>query len=255
MDGLPLRIDPVPLSPTFPQAWTREIATAAYAHAVEQFPNEAAGVVEGGAYVPLDNASQSPEDDVHLSDADLIRVASAELFFHSHPNGHGCPSETDMLYQQQLGIPFVVMTLPVYDVFCFGEGLTRASLIGRGFRHGVHDCYSLIRDWYVERGITKLWDQPRGWEWWSKKQNLYMENFAAAGFERIDKAEATNAGDLVLFNFNYGVPMHGALVVDKDLLMHHASGAKPVDVTRLSTMVPRTRMIRLGSMALRHRDL
>jgi proteasome lid subunit RPN8/RPN11 len=255
MDGLPFRIDPVPLSPTFPEAWTHAIAEAAYTHAIEAFPKEVAGIVEGGCYVPLDNASRTPEDDVHLSDADLLRVSGAELFFHSHPNGHGCPSEQDMIYQQQLAIPFVVMVLPLYDLFCFGEGLARAPLIGRGFRHGVHDCYSLIRDWYVERGITKLWDQPRGWEWWTKKQNLYIDNFASAGFDRIDKGEAVRAGDLLLFNFNYAVPMHGALVVDHDLILHHSSGVKPVDATRLSTMVPRTRMIRLASVALRHRDL
>jgi proteasome lid subunit RPN8/RPN11 len=252
---LPTRIDHVPLSPKFPAAWTREVAEAAYTHAVAMFPQEAAGVIEGGEFVRLDNLSKTPEDDVQLDDAQLLRVAGAELFFHSHPNGQGCPSDTDMIYQQQLGIPFVVMTLPMYDVFAFGEGLERAPLIGRGFRHGVHDCYSLIRDWYVERGITKLWDQPRGWEWWSKKQNLYMENFAAAGFDRIDRSETTQPGDLLLFNFNYPVPMHGAIVIDKDLILHHASGIKPVDATRLSTMVPRLRMVRLASVALRHRDL
>ena len=255
MDGLPTRIDQVPLSPKFPASWTRAIAEAAYNHAVAMFPQEAAGIIEGGQFVRLDNLSKTPEDDVLLDDAALLRVASSELFFHSHPNGQGCPSETDMTYQQQLGVPFVVMTLPIYDVFAFGGMLERAPLIGRGFRHGIHDCYSLIRDWYLDRGITKLWDQPRAWEWWSKKQNLYMENFAAAGFDRIDRAEATRAGDLLLFNFNYPVPMHGAIVVDKDLIMHHASATKPVDSTRLSTMVPRQRMVRHASVALRHRDL
>jgi cell wall-associated NlpC family hydrolase len=255
MDGLPHRIDHVPLSPTFPAAWTRAIAEAAYAHAMAVFPQEAAGFVEGDAFVPLDNVSKTPEADVYLSDADLLRVAGAQLFFHSHPDAIGCPSEQDMIYQQQLGIPFVVMALPLYDLFCFGDGLVRAPLIGRGFRHGVHDCYSLIRDWYTERGITKLWDQPRGWEWWSKKQNLYVENFAAAGFDQIAQSEATRTGDVVLFSFNYGVPMHGGLVIDKDLILHHASGIRPVDPTRLSTMVPRLRMIRHATMALRHRDL
>ena len=53
-----------------------------------------------------------------------------------------------MRYQQQLGIPFVVMCWPLYDVFWWGDKLPRAPLIGRGFRHGIHDCYSLIRDYY-----------------------------------------------------------------------------------------------------------
>ena len=56
-----------------------------------------------------------------LSDDDLCASAGADLFFHSHPDGLGCPSETDMIYQQQLGIPFVVMCMPIYDFFCFGD--------------------------------------------------------------------------------------------------------------------------------------
>jgi cell wall-associated NlpC family hydrolase len=255
MTALPNYQPVVPLSPAFPAAWTREIAEAAYEHAATAFPAEAAGYVEGGVYFPLDNQSSTPSDDVRISDTDLLRVAGADLFFHSHPNANGCPSETDMVYQQQLGIPFVVMTLPHYDIFAFGDMLKRAPLIGRGFRHGVHDCYALVRDWYLEKGITKLWDQPRGWEWWSNKQNLYVENFAAAGFDKIDRDAATRQGDLLLFNFNYGVPMHAALVIDGGLLMHHASGTKAVDPTRLSTLVPRQRMVRHASMALRHRDL
>lgn len=256
MDTLPLptRRDLVPMSPGFPEAWTHDVARAAYQHAVEVYPREAAGIVEGGQYVPLDNVSQSPDRDVVLSDADLLRVADAALFFHSHPDGLGCPSEQDMLYQQQLGIPFVVIVLPVYDVFCFGDMLARAPLIGRGFRHGVHDCYAVMRDWYAEAGVTGFPDQPRSWEWWTKSggKDLYMA-FSAHGFERIDLGEPPRRGDVALFKFRFDVPMHGAVVVDRDLLLHHASGVKAVDVTRLSALVPRVRLHRHITMALRHR--
>jgi proteasome lid subunit RPN8/RPN11 len=253
MTALPNRREIVPLSPAFPEAWTHDIAEAAYTHAIEAYPKEAAGVVEGDAYVPLDNLSVTPGDDVMLSDDDLVRVAKAEVFFHSHPSGHGCPSQHDMIYQQQLGIPFVTMTVPLYDVWAFGDQLARAPIIGRGFRHGVHDCYSLIRDWYAEAGV-ELPEGPRGWEWWSKGQDLYRDNFERAGFDRIAPAEAVRRGDLLLFSFNYNVPMHGAIVIDEQLLLHHAAGARAVDATRLSTMVPRTRLARHATMALRHQS-
>ena len=95
-------------------------------------------------------AAAIPTKDIALDDDDLLRAAKAELFFHSHPDGVGCPSESDMRYQQQLAIPFVVMVWPLYDCFWWGDQLTPAPLLGRGFRHGVHDCYSLLRDYYVE---------------------------------------------------------------------------------------------------------
>lgn len=250
---LPNRKEVAPLSPGFPEAWTPAIAEAAYTHAVEVYPAEAAAVVEAGAYVRLDNVSPSAGDDVVLGDADLVRVAQAQLFFHSHPDGIGCPSETDMVYQQQLGVPFVIMTVPLYDVFAFGDALARAPLIGRGFRHGVHDCYSLIRDWYVARGVSALWDQPRGWEWWSKGKDLYRENFAAANFVQIPPGDAVQPGDVLLFSFNYKVPMHGGIVHDRDLILQHASGTRPVDATRLSGLVPRNRYARHITMALRQK--
>src|SRR5262249_14061877 len=148
---------------------------------------------------------------------------------HSHPDGLGCPSEIDMVFQQQLGIPFVIMCWPVPDVFAFGDPLPRWPLIGRGFRHGVHDCYAIIRDWYTEAGVTALWDQPRGWEWWTKGRDLYRENFEAAGFIAIPVGEAVRKGDVLLFNFTAKVPMHGAIVIDGDLLLHHACGVRAVD--------------------------
>jgi proteasome lid subunit RPN8/RPN11 len=240
-------------SPSFPASWTPQVFEAAYQHAIEAYPKEAAGMVVDGDYVRLDNLSTSPDHDVVLSDADLIRVANAELFFHSHPDAPACPSEQDMLYQEQLGIPFVVICLPVFDLFCWGDMLQRAPLLGRSFRHGINDCYSLVRDFYDEYGIAQLPGKARGWGWWNKNQNLYVENFERANFVAIPPDEAVRNGDLLLFKFTFPVPMHAAIVIERDLLMHHMSGDKPYDPTRLSVAVPRTRLIRHAVMGLRQK--
>jgi len=244
--------EPAPLSPARPAAWTDAVHEAAKLHTEEVFPNEAVGIVTGGEYVRLHNASHEPERDVYLSDEDLLRVAGADVFFHSHPNGIGSPSETDMVYQLQLGIPFVVMCWPFYDCFWWGDTLQPMPLLGRGFRHGVHDCYSLIKDYFREQGVA-LMEGPRDWEWWSKGQDLYTANFAKAGFERIDQQDAVMAGDVLLMAFNYKVPMHGAIVYNRDLIMHHPAAFRPVDPTHLSTLTPRVRFQRHIHSALRYR--
>jgi proteasome lid subunit RPN8/RPN11 len=246
-----------PLSPARPAAWTDAVHEAAKAHTAACYPEEAVGIVEDGAYVPLENLSRQPTQDVVLDDEALLRVAKAEVFFHSHPDGIGCPSESDMLYQQQLDIPFVVMVWPLYDVFWFGDTLEGAPLLGRGFRHGVHDCYSLLRDYYwLERRI-RLLDKPRDWNWWDprygKGLDLYRDYFDEAGFVKIPVREATEPGDGLMMQFNYKVPMHGMLVWDHEMLLHHPSGMRPVDPTRLSVLVPRSRFLRHASFALRHK--
>jgi proteasome lid subunit RPN8/RPN11 len=234
-----------------PAAFTDIVRGEALAHAQEVFPDEAAGIVEGGAYVRLDNRAADKRNEIGLVDEDLLRVSEAELFFHSHPNGRGCPSEHDMIYQMQLGIPFVIAVLPHIDVFAFGDQLPRAPLLGRGFRHGVHDCYALLRDWYSEKHGIDHPDFPRDWEWWSLGKNHYLDNFQRWGFREIARDQAFEQGDILLFKFHYKVPMHAGVVIDRDLIMHHAAGFKPVDHTRLSAMVPRSRYGHLISHALR----
>lgn len=238
-------------SPAMPVAWTKDIEGEALSHAIEAYPQEAVGIVEGGAYVRIDNRAAVPQDEVALSDDDLVRAANAEVFFHSHPDGRGCPSSADMIYQQQLAIPFVIAVVPHLDVFAFGDQLARRPLIGRGFRHGVHDCFSLMRDWYADHGVDVM-NKPRDWEWWSRGGNLYLEFFEEAGFQLITPFEATRAGDVVLFKFRSEVPMHGALVTeDPQLLLHHAAGMREVDPSRLSATVPRSRYMHHATHALR----
>lgn len=244
-----------PSCPAFPAAWTDDIMEAARAHTAEVYPQEAVGIVEGGAYVRLTNRSHDPRNEVGLDGDDAIRAADAEVFFHSHPDGFDCPSEADMLYQQQLGIPFVIQPWPTGPAFCFGDMLEPAPLLGRAFRHGVHDCYSLVRDWYRGKGIETLQDQARGWEWWMKKppDDWYTANFPSAGFEPIPIGEATREGDVLLFAFRYPVLMHAALVLDAALVMHHLSGTSPTDYTRLSTRIPRNRIVRHAQLAVRYK--
>lgn len=238
-------------SKQMPAEFTDDIRAEAIAHAQEVFPAEAAGIVEAGAYVRLSNLSPDNENAVGLSDEDMVRVAEAQVFFHSHPNGVGSPSEADMTYQLQLGIPFVIAVLPHLDVFAFGDQLPRRPLIGRGFRHGVHDCYATIRDWWKEKRGVDHPEFPREWEWWNKGQNLYLDHFRAWGFREIARDQAFEEGDILLFQFHYKVPMHAGVVVSRDLILHHAAGFAPVDATRLSATVPRSRYGHLISHALR----
>jgi proteasome lid subunit RPN8/RPN11 len=249
---LPILNEKTPSCPTFPAEWSQQIAFEAWVHCNEVYPKEAVAIVKGGEYIRLENLSKTPENDIALSDEQLLMVAQADIFFHSHPDGLACPSEMDMRYQQQLGIPFVIMCLPIYDVFCWGDMLQDAPIEGRTFRHGIHDCCTVIRDWYkVQHGVT-FPHAPRGWSWWSKtKQNLYLDNFKASGFVQIPFNEAT-FGDVVLFQWNYRVPMHAALIIDQFMMLHHAAGVRELDRSRLSCQVPRGRYNQHVMVTLRY---
>jgi len=87
----------------------------------------------------------------------------------------------------------------------------------------VLDCYSLIRDWYAqERGID-LPDFTRFDEWWKRGENLYLDNFAGAGFHVVEPADM-NLGDVLLMQVASPVPNHAAIYLGDGLILHHLQG-------------------------------
>lgn len=95
-------------------------------------------------------------------------------------------------------------------------------IIGRPFVHGVWDCYGLIRDWYrQERGI-ELPNFERADGWWEQGENLYIDNYAAAGFVAHD-AEL-QPGDVILMQYQASVVNHAGVYIGDGMMLHHLYG-------------------------------
>lgn len=227
----------------------------AKAHARAQFPKESCGVIAGGKYHALENVAKDPSE--HQKDnescdcqlcsfridpsvyASFAAGLSGEFQFvvHSHPNGPFYPSRADMESQKQTAVPWAIIALDAEragDPVIWGDSLPIEPVIGRQFMHGVHDCYSLIRDCYrlgkhelVKQDIldwpfepTTLMDMPREDAWWDGDADLYMENFLKAGFMEIDAQDAT-PGDVFLAKIRSDKYNHGGLLIGNDLILHH----------------------------------
>jgi len=119
------------------------------------------------------------------------------------------------------------------EPFFWGDSLPIPPYLERPFRHGVLDCYSLIRHWYkLERGIL-LPDCPRNDGWWKNGLDLYRDNFPRAGFESIDhhtRNFVPMIGDVLLYQIdrdNHRIPFpphHAGLYVGLGLVLHHLAG-------------------------------
>lgn len=258
-----------------------EIGDAARRHAEADYPNESVGIVtRSGAYVPLVNIHANPFESFAISDDDALayRDDTAALI-HSHclraedvdpldgPLMAG-PSVADMQQQQAMMVPWGIVT--VIDkvshetILWFGDQLPIAPLIGRQFIHGIHDCYSLIRDAYRgdEFGFIKqhfgresilLPDQPRDFDWWADRRadgtsvipgNLYMDHFAQAGFRSIAQTDL-RPGDVFLAQVGAPVVNHGGLYLGNNLIAHHLR-------RRLSKREPGARWIEYMTLFLRY---
>jgi len=189
-------------------------------HAARDFPREACGLVINGVYHSCENIAQNPQTDFAIDPRHWSREVQAVL--HSHPAGPDSPTETDMRQQRASAVPWGIaacMNGAWQPVFWFGDQIARPALIGRPFRHGVTDCYALIRDYYADKGIS-LQEWARSDGWWNNGQDLYRNGFTTTGFRRIGESEAKE-GDVVLANIRSPVPNHGGVYLGDGTILHH----------------------------------
>lgn len=223
---------------------TPELVKQLQTHAVRAFPQEAVGIVTTSGYKPLRNIASEPETWAEVASADItphVIDKSLVAVFHSHPNGPNCPSAPDMVSQMHLAVPYIIVSTDgagCLAPFAWGDQLEPPPLLGRGFQHGVTDCYELIRDHRFLTYGERLPQFPRDWEWWRNGQTLYESGFQQAGYERLPSGEPPQEGDVFMATVCSQTPNHAGVYVGNGLVLHHACGRSPYDPSRLSRRVP-----------------
>lgn len=218
------------------------------AEAIEAFPCEAVWLITAAGCARVENIHEDPENFFSVSEQDTRRALAAGLLavVHSHPSNVAAPSASDMQGQINTAVPWAIVAtdgVACSDLVWWGPGAPAGPLIGRGFRHGTADCYSLIRDYYrLEKGIT-LREFPRDWLWWEQGQTLFVDGFKEAGFFRIDADEA-RPGDVWLAQIRSDTPNHGGVLLEDELALHQPGGKVPVELSKLSVREPIFRYMR-----------
>jgi proteasome lid subunit RPN8/RPN11 len=192
-------------------------------HAIDEYPKESCGLLlKDGTYEPLENEHPEPEKAFKIDGLKILgREKEIHAIIHSHPDGNRYPSHMDMVSQCQLNIPFGIVWTNgeiAEEPFFWGNGIERLPLVGRPFRHGVTDCYSIIKDWYEMNGI-EIPDFPRKWDWWKKHEDLYSVNFEKAGFKRVEGDP--KIGDVIFFCIASRVVNHAAIYIGGSQIIHH----------------------------------
>jgi proteasome lid subunit RPN8/RPN11 len=226
------------------------------AEALAAYPEEAVWLVTPGECRLVKNTHQDPANYFSVAPRTLASAMKRGLLavVHSHPDGFAAPSEADMRSQIDSAVPWGLLAtdgVATSELVWWGAGAPLAPVIGRHFRHGVTDCYALIKDYYsVELGIS-LPEFPRSWEWWNEGGDGFLAGFPAAGFVRIDASEA-KPGDVWLAQIRSVVPNHGGVLLAGDMILHQLGATKPVDHSRLSVREPLHRYTSLITHWLRH---
>jgi proteasome lid subunit RPN8/RPN11 len=185
-------------------------------HARQAYPRESCGllVIRKGreVYWPCRNLGVGtdqfvihPEDYVKADEQGQIVAV-----VHSHPGLPPEPSQADRVACEASGLPWHIVSVPSVAWASIEPSGYVAPLVGREWSHGVLDCYALVRDWFRdERGV--------------ELPNLYLENFAQAGFFPVD-ADELKVGDCFLMQVASPVPNHAAVYLGDGLILHHLQG-------------------------------
>jgi len=144
--------------------------------------------------------------------------------FHSHVNEPPILSGWDYASLEAWGLPWVIMSVPSMDWAQFEprNGKMQRPLLGRRFTYNEADCYSLIKDYYSKIGVG-LPDYQRSKGWEGRGENLYLENYANAGFDLV-QGDEPQPHDVLLMQIASKVPNHGAIYIGDDRILHHLEG-------------------------------
>ena len=145
----------------------------------------------------LANLAGDPHASFEVDAARLKQLAAGRkaVLFHSHPVGPSYPSHADMQGFINTKLDWLIADISVQPAAFFTLSHSQqADLHNRPFRHGVTDCYSLIRDYYKHVFALSLPEYPRGWHWWSEGHDYYRELFHDAGFFQLAEGAALQRG-------------------------------------------------------------
>lgn len=204
-----------------------EIRSAMVADAKARYPKEACGVVviANGKqeYISCDNVHPEPEDAFAIDPYALVNAekrGEVKAYFHSHPDTSCTPSKSDIASCDKSELPWVILSIPGEEWHYQMPSLKKLPIYGREFIHGVNDCYSFVKDWYAEELGVTLPEPLREDDWWRKGQNLYLDNYEAAGFVKVDSSDLQR-GDIILMQVHSDVPNHAAVFLGDNLIGHH----------------------------------
>lgn len=102
-------------------------------------------------------------------------------------------------------------------------------LLGLDFDIEKQNCYTIIRQFYLDNYGIELSDYACPTNWWNADLDLYTKLAPSEGFSPInDHPRDWQAGDLIFMAINSSSGNHAAIVLDTGDILHHLVGQRSV---------------------------
>lgn len=200
----------------------RTVPREAVLHAIESYPHEACGVMVAGVYYPCRNDSQDPTCHFKVNAEDYSAAldhGDLQAVIHSHCDYPAKPSEADAQGCLESDVPWCIVRIDkgAYRKHAWYQPseFSDLPLLGRTFYHGIHDCLTIILDYYKRELGIDLGQFEREDGWWDQGKDYYRELLPLAGFRKIDPAvDGYKTGDVVLMQIRAPVPNHAGIFLE-----------------------------------------
>lgn len=189
------------------------------AHAKAEYPKESCGVIiSTGEYIPCTNIAAS-DMEFTISHEELDSLGKdIIMYIHSHPTTAPKPSEADKQGMQATGVPWGIVSPSTGEYFEYTYDEAVPPLVGRDFKFGSMDCYSIVRDYYKLTYNITLMNPPREDNFWEVGKSYYMDYYEMAGFIKVKDLQI---GDVILMMVGASVPNHAAIYLGDEKMVHH----------------------------------
>jgi len=198
-------------------------------YSVECLPKESCGllaIIKGEeTFWPCKNLSEAPDEYFVIcpdSWADCEDQGELIGVVHSHTHGSAYPSDADKASCEELDLPFYIYSVQNDDWNYIEPNGYESGLYGRTWIWGVHDCYSLITDYFFKNKQIKLkfWPRPKNIKQFVN--NPYFEKILIeSGFIEVDKNNIKE-DDVLLMEGPKEKLNHVALYIGNQTIFHHA---------------------------------
>ena len=192
-------------------------------HLLKCYPEEGCGVIiDGGTWIPCENVAEDKHIKFEISSKDYLKAAlmgNITAIVHSHPNESCEPSEADKKISDHLQIPYHIYSIPEGDHFVYEPEKKSENLIGRSFNHEYYNCWSFVRDYYLQKLNIKLPVIPFEEDFDSKGIKYFETLFDKWGFYEVDTPQIN---DLILFKVRSNVENHAGVYVGNQMFIHQA---------------------------------